>query len=107
MGFRPLAGITGLRTGKAGQRSREEIEGFRPLAGITGLRTRVHRQSARIDLQKFPSPCGDYGSSDWNRALVHTIRVESVSVPLRGLRVFGLTFVPPPYIRVFSPILAS
>ena len=37
----------------------------------------------------FPSPCGDYGSSDLAPAVQATPAVTPVSVPLRGLRVFG------------------
>ena len=39
-GFRPLAGISGLRTVQVKAEEGWTIVGFRPLAGISGLRTR-------------------------------------------------------------------
>ena len=62
-GFRPLAGIRGIRRLEAGGRLAEGEEGFRPLAGIRGIRSGTTQS-------------GGPGQ-------------RPVSVPLRGLGVFG------------------
>ena len=62
-GFRPLAGIRGLRTGENARAMEWLGVCFRPLAGIRGLRTLMVKK--------------EY------------IGCLKVSVPLRGLEVFG------------------
>ena len=57
LGFRPLAGIRGLRTTEATHNAATGLS-FRPLAGIRGLRT-VHIYDAHVRPDRFPSPCGD------------------------------------------------
>ena len=127
--FRPLAGITGLRT----RRFQNVQEVFQhvsvPLRGLRvfGLEA-MKRQLIAQD--EFPSPCGDYGSSDWDEELrtrtnsisfrplagitglrtgglrFHPRKKIVVSVPLRGLRVFGpiTTFRPPATGMSFRPL---
>ena len=82
--FRPLAGIMVLIAGSAGQRSRAQAHRFRPLAGIMVLIT--FRQFGRTTKasNRFPSPCGDYGSYQYETAS-GLAEIHSVSVPLRGL----------------------
>ena len=80
MSFRPLAGIRGLRTLAACWNTAAPTS-FRPLAGIRGLRTFTM-------FEKF---------LEW----------AQVSVPLRGLEVFGLGGcgrIPRPPHRGFRPL---
>ena len=81
-GFRPLAGIMVLIFRWTSLNLKCSTS-FRPLAGIMVLI--VHRRAARKWLlEKFPSPCGDYGS--YRTASRHYWLYDgTVSVPLRGL----------------------
>ena len=114
--FRPLAGITGLRTGTHADPTGVDMDGFRPLAGITGLRTHGGSPDPHCGVLGFPSPCGDYGSSDLPPVMTGSPVGMWVSVPLRGLRVFGHQGGGPAYggshqvsvplrgLRVFGPL---
>ena len=88
-GFRPLAGITGLRTNTRELHHPRAVWVSVPLRGLRvfGLPCEWCRE---VFQEKFPSPCGDYGSSDSFCTMWSGPR-ELVSVPLRGLRAFGLS----------------
>ena len=77
--FRPLAGITGLRTDAAAVLLWHLFLVSVPLRGL-----RVFGQGCLAGppdrYLQFPSPCGDYGSSDWQRvrqAIVSEYRFPS------------------------------
>ena len=55
--FRPLAGIRGIRREQQIRNTADEL-GFRPLAGIRGIRSRGRNDPHRRR-RGFPSPCGD------------------------------------------------
>ena len=64
--FRPLAGITGLRTGEGEKPFNREVKVSVPLRGLRVFGRGGFKMSKKY-FNTFPSPCGDYGSSDWRR----------------------------------------
>jgi len=81
----PLRGLRVFGLPRGGQASSATSWSFRPLAGITGLRTGGHADAMEWVTVKFPSPCGDYGSSDV------AFTPTPTAVPIRFRPLAGIT----------------
>ena len=88
-GFRPLAGISGLRTLPRVEGFNRCYFGFRPLAGISGLRTKGFEVFDVVVKGGFRPLAGISGLRTEKMGWFYDSQL-GVSVPLRGLVVFGL-----------------